>query len=193
MRFGAIDIGTNSCRLLIAEMSAKNDLIPLYTELETTRIGEGINQSELLPEEAIIRTLHCLSHFRERMQEFQVENYRAIATSAVRDAANRAEFVARAGIESGLEVEVISGEEEARLSYEGVKRGLELGDGTAGGRPGGRQHRIHLPGREHPAVSAAGSGAGGGSQYVRRRYHRTHLQPGRTVSKTSWPSIPWSW
>lgn len=129
MRFGAIDIGTNSCRLLIAEMSAKNELIPLYTELESTRIGEGINQSELLPEKAIIRTLHCLSHFRERMQEFQVEKYRAIATSAVREAANRAEFVARAGIESGLEVEVISGEEEARLSYEGVKRGLELGAG----------------------------------------------------------------
>jgi exopolyphosphatase/guanosine-5'-triphosphate,3'-diphosphate pyrophosphatase len=128
MRCGAVDIGTNSCRLLVAEVSAKNELTPLYTEMETTRIGAGINRSNQLQAEAIVRTLHCLTRFRERMQEFQVEKYRAIATSAVRDAGNRSEFTARAQMESGVEVEVISGEDEARLSYEGVIRGLKLSE-----------------------------------------------------------------
>lgn len=126
MRWGAIDIGTNSCRLLIAEVNANNELTPLYADMETTRIGEGINQSARLKEEAIVRTLICLIGFRQRLQEFQVKKYRVIATSAVREASNRLEFTARVLKESGLAVEVISGATEARLSYAGVMRGLEL-------------------------------------------------------------------
>ncbi|MCX5780265.1 MAG: Ppx/GppA family phosphatase [Firmicutes bacterium] len=126
MRWGAIDIGTNSCRLLIAEVNANNELTPLYADMETTRIGEGLNQSASLKEEAIVRTIICLIGFRKRLQEFHVKDYRVIATSAVRDASNRLEFTARVLKESGLAVEVISGATEARLSYAGVMRGLEL-------------------------------------------------------------------
>jgi len=126
MRYGAVDIGTNSCRLLIAEANAENELNPLYKELETTRIGEGINQSNLLKEEAIERTLLCLNRFREKMQDYKVDKYRAIATSAVREAGNGAEFVGQARSQSQVEVEIVDGEEEARLSYLGVKRGLKL-------------------------------------------------------------------
>lgn len=126
MRYGAIDIGTNSCRLLIAEVNAENELNLLYKELETTRMGEGISQSNLLKEEAIERTLLCLNRFREKMQHYNVDKYRAIATSAVREAGNGAQFVGQARYRSQVEVDIVGGEEEARLSYLGVKRGLKL-------------------------------------------------------------------
>lgn len=126
MRYGAVDIGTNSCRLLVAEVDIYRQLHELYREMETTRIGEGLNRSQLLGEEAMTRTISCLGRFSQILQEQQVDKYWVTATSAVRDAANRAEFVARVRMETGLEVEVISGAEEARLSYEGVIRGLEL-------------------------------------------------------------------
>lgn len=126
MRYGAIDIGTNSCRLLIAEVNAENEFNLLYKELETTRMGEGISQSNLLKEEAIERTLLCLNRFREKMQHYNVDKYRAIATSAVREAGNGAQFVGQARYRSQVEVDIVGGEEEARLSYLGVKRGLKL-------------------------------------------------------------------
>jgi len=126
MRYGAIDIGTNSCRLLIAEVNAENEFNLLYKELETTRMGEGISQSNLLKEEAIERTLLCLNRFREKMQHYNVDKYRAIATSAVREAGNGAQFVGQARYLSQVEVNIVGGEEEARLSYLGVKRGLKL-------------------------------------------------------------------
>jgi len=126
MRYGAVDIGTNSCRLLIAEKENNQKLKCLARELETTRMGEGINLSPVLEEAAMARTLDCLSRFRSKMQEYQVDEYRAVATSAVRGAENGAEFVRQAETQSGMAVAIVSEQEEARLSYEGVRRGLEL-------------------------------------------------------------------
>jgi exopolyphosphatase/guanosine-5'-triphosphate,3'-diphosphate pyrophosphatase len=126
MRYGAVDIGTNSCRLLIAEQENNQKLKRLARELETTRIGEGINLSPLLKEEAMARTLDCLSRFSEKMREYEVDEYKAVATSAVRGAENGAEFVRQAEIQSGMAVAIVSEQEEARLSYEGVRRELEL-------------------------------------------------------------------
>ncbi len=126
MRYGAVDIGTNSCRLLIAEADAEQGLNPLHKELDTTRIGEGVNQSSLINVEAMERTLLTLSRFQEKMQAYGVEKYRAIATSAVREARNGDEFVRRAWEESMMKVDIVEGEEEAGLSYLGVKQGLKL-------------------------------------------------------------------
>lgn len=125
MNLAAVDIGTNSCRLFIAQASAGR-LLPLYRDLETSRIGEGVSGSQLLKPEAIERTIDCLKGFQEIMHSHQVRKQRVIATSAVREARNREEFVARVKLELGLTVEVISGEEEAWLSYQGVCRGLDL-------------------------------------------------------------------
>ncbi len=126
MRYGAVDIGTNSCRLLIADQTNNQPLTAVTREMEITRIGEGINQSPLLQEEAILKPLDCLRRFNQRLQELKVEKYRAIATSAVRDAQNGTEFAQRAMAESAMKVDIVTGEEEARLSYMGVSRGLEL-------------------------------------------------------------------
>jgi len=126
MYYGAVDIGTNSCRLLIAQINADNKPITVYKALETTRMGEGINQSRLLTKEAIERTLLCLSHFRDKMQEYRIEKYRTVATSAVREAKNSDDFIYRVRAQSGIKVEIVNGDEEARLSYDGVVKGLEL-------------------------------------------------------------------
>ena len=125
MRYGAVDIGTNSCRLLIAQINAQGKLITLHKELETTRIGEGVNQSRLLNDGAIARTLLCLSRFRDIMQEYRVDTYRTVATSAVREAGNRNDFINRVRSQSSMEVDIVEGNEEARLSYDGVVKGLE--------------------------------------------------------------------
>ncbi|MEQ8176455.1 MAG: Ppx/GppA phosphatase family protein [Syntrophomonadaceae bacterium] len=125
MNLAAVDIGTNSCRLYIARASAGR-LFTLYRDLETTRIGEGVSASSLLKPEAILRTVECLKRYKEIMQTYRVKKQRIIATSAVREARNREEFVALVKRELDLTVEVISGEEEAWLSYQGVSRGLDL-------------------------------------------------------------------
>ncbi|MDD3364318.1 MAG: Ppx/GppA phosphatase family protein [Syntrophomonas sp.] len=126
MRYGAVDIGTNSCRLLIAQADAEKGLRHLHKELDTTRIGEGVNRSGLINTEAMERNLLTLRRFQEKMQEYGVEKYRAIATSAVREAHNGDEFVRRAWEESMVKVDIVKGEEEAGLSYLGVKQGLKL-------------------------------------------------------------------
>jgi Exopolyphosphatase len=126
MRYGAIDIGTNSCRLLIADKKINQKLITLCKEIDTTRMGEGITQENRLKDEAIERTISCLQRFRDKIKELRVEKYRVVATSAVREAENGEEFVNRVKTEMDMEIDIIDGDEEARLSYYGVIRGLNL-------------------------------------------------------------------
>ncbi|MDD4801339.1 MAG: Ppx/GppA phosphatase family protein [Syntrophomonas sp.] len=126
MRLAAIDIGTNSCRLLIADTDTKNSFITLCKELDTTRIGEGTIKSGFISNEAMSRTLNTLRQYQQKMQEYKVEKYQAIATSAVREADNKDEFVHRVWEDSNLRVKIVNGEEEARLSYLGVKKGLKM-------------------------------------------------------------------
>ncbi|MBE3588474.1 MAG: Ppx/GppA family phosphatase [Thermoanaerobacteraceae bacterium] len=123
MRVAVIDIGTNSTRLLVAEVQGERVVKTLHTGLVTTRLGENIGGGRLLPR-AMDRTLRTLQDYLEQIRSFKAERILAAATSAVRDAANREEFLVRAG-EMGLAVRVLSGEEEARLSYRGVRQGLD--------------------------------------------------------------------
>ena len=126
MRRAAIDIGTNSCRLLIADLE-DGKLQPVHRELQTTRIGEGVSQTGTIHSAAMDRTLHCLTHFQENILQYGAVDYKAVATSAVREAENQDLFVARAQQEAGTKVDIIPGQEEAYLSYLGVKNGLSLG------------------------------------------------------------------
>ncbi len=125
MRYAAIDIGTNSCRLLIAEKAA-GKLSSLYRTMETTRLGENMQANFSITEEAILRTCNTLNNFKAIMREYEVENFRAVATSAVREAGNQKGFIQSVQDKCNINVEVISGEEEAHLSYLGVKNSLDL-------------------------------------------------------------------
>lgn len=125
MRYAAIDVGSNSCRLLVADIE-NGQLTSICQELQSTRLGAGVNTSHKLGLEAMERTLDCLKDYTTRIERLKVDFYRAVATSAMREALNREEFQAMVKDTCGLALEVISGEEEAQLSYQGVKEGLTL-------------------------------------------------------------------
>lgn len=118
-RFAAIDIGSNTVKLTIAERTPSGELLAVYDAGSTTRLGEGIIHRRLR-EAAIRRTLVALAECVRIGSEYGVDAYAVIGTSALRDAANGDEFVQRAA-EVGLAVDVVDGEEEARLSALAVR------------------------------------------------------------------------
>lgn len=121
--YAAIDLGTNSCRLLIA---GGQKMVPVARDLRTTRLGEGLTESGVLSINAMEKTLQCLKDFKKTIEQYKVKAYRIIATSAVREANNQREFVEKVRQKTGLAIDVITPEEEARLSYSGVTKGLDL-------------------------------------------------------------------
>ena len=123
-RLAGIDIGTLTCRLLIADLLANNCLKELCSERRILRLGEGVDQSKRLKHEAVDRVIHCLKDWRATIESYHVHAHVAVATSAVRDAANKQEFLNRVRSEAGFEVEILSGDEEARLTMLGIHSGL---------------------------------------------------------------------
>jgi exopolyphosphatase/guanosine-5'-triphosphate,3'-diphosphate pyrophosphatase len=115
MRIAAIDCGTNSLHLLIAQMDDEGRYDVLHDLKEMPRLGEGVVRTGLLSDVAMDRALQTLSEYAHICERFKVEKIRAVATSAVRRARNGEEFVARVREKSGIDLDVISGEEEARL------------------------------------------------------------------------------
>ncbi|HNX92570.1 MAG TPA: Ppx/GppA phosphatase family protein [Syntrophomonas sp.] len=126
MSYAAIDIGSNSCRLLIAEKE-DSGLRILYKEIETTRLGAGLGQTGRISEEAAQHSWRWLEKIQPLLKAYDVQRYRAVATSAVREATNGKMFLQESIRRSQIPVDIISGEEEARLSYIGVEKGLQLG------------------------------------------------------------------
>ena len=117
--YAAIDLGSNSCRLKIARIQ-QHSLKILHEDREVTRLGMSVFESGLLSPEAMVNTLATLKRFRKATQEFSVDQVRAVATAALRDARNAQAFTAWVKAETGWELEVISGLEEARLIHRGV-------------------------------------------------------------------------
>ena len=127
-RLGAIDIGTNSVRLLVADVDGAGETAKLESldrRMQITRLGQGVDESRRLDPEAISRTLDALREFRGALDELGVERARATATSAVRDADNRDEFLGSAADVLGFEPVLLPGTEEARLSFQGATAGLD--------------------------------------------------------------------
>lgn len=119
---GIIDIGTNSCRLFIAELEntseGKKIKRELVKDVEIVKLGEGVNKTHNLNPNAIKRTLDCLKKYKEKASSYGVENIRAFATSAVRDAENRDIFLQEVS-KLGIKIECISGKTEATLNFLG--------------------------------------------------------------------------
>ena len=126
-RLAGIDIGTLTCRLLIADLPVNGPLKELCSERRILRLGEGVDQSKRLNSAAMDRVIQCLKEWRAVIDDSRVDACTAVATSAVRDAANRQEFLDRVKCEAGFEVEVITGEEEAHRTMLGVRSGLPTG------------------------------------------------------------------
>ncbi|MEC4889220.1 MAG: Ppx/GppA phosphatase family protein [Nitrospira sp.] len=127
LRLAGIDIGTLTCRLLIADLPTGTPLKELYSDRRILRLGEGVDQARRLSSAAMDRVIHCLREWNTIIESYHVDGIAVVATSAVRDAANRAEFLDRVKREAGFDVEVISGDEEAKRTLLGIRSGLPAG------------------------------------------------------------------
>jgi exopolyphosphatase / guanosine-5'-triphosphate,3'-diphosphate pyrophosphatase len=116
----AIDCGTNSTRLLISDGTTTSERL-----MRITRLGKGVDRTGRLDPEAIERTLEVLREYREVMDRYDVAGVRVAATSASRDAANRDDFFGPAAEILGVELELLSGQEEAAMSFLGATADLE--------------------------------------------------------------------
>ena len=108
IRVASIDVGTNTARLLILEIDSCGGLREIRQERAITRLGEGMDTEKKLLDYRMDETISVLAGFRSKCQELQPITVRAVATSAVREASNQAEFISRAKKEAGVEIEVIS-------------------------------------------------------------------------------------
>ena len=127
MRVAAIDCGTNSIRLLIADIDGSN-FREIYRTMEIVRLGQGVDQNKAFHPDAIARTLAAVDLFAQEISKRGVEQIRFCATSATRDASNRELFIDGVKERLGIEPEVISGDEEARLSFIGATKEFAASD-----------------------------------------------------------------
>lgn len=133
MKQAIIDLGTNTFHLLIAEKQPDQSYTTLFRQSRPARIGQaGINQG-VITDDAISRALDVLGYFRQKLDEFGVlpEQVLATGTSAIRVARNQTEFIERVRQTTGIQIRVISGEQEANYIYHGVRAAGALTDQTA--------------------------------------------------------------
>ena len=119
MKIAVIDLGTNTCNLLIAEVNSDGYRI-LHQSKELVRLGDGKIRSNKISSEATKRAVQSLLHHKKIIEKFQTDKIRVIATSAVRTAENRIPFLETLTEKSGYVVKVITGEKEAKLIFNGV-------------------------------------------------------------------------
>lgn len=128
-RFAAFDIGTNTVLMTVAERGPDGRFSPVLERLELTRLGEGVNRTGVLSEAAIERTVEAIARFADEARKAGATELVAGATSAARDASNREAFLERVRQRAGVEVELLPGEVEARLTFRAVQE--DFGPGAA--------------------------------------------------------------
>lgn len=124
LRAAAIDVGTNTTRLLVVESRGSGRYRELDRRLRFTRLGEGVDRTRRLQPPAMRRTISAIAEFLAVCGEFGVEKIRVAGTSALRDASNQGEFLASVGRVAAITPVVLSGDEEARLSFRGATGSL---------------------------------------------------------------------
>ena len=129
LRIGAIDVGTNSIHLLVAEISAQGEVTIVEKARNQVELGSGGIDAQQIAPDAFERGVAALESFRTACDSFEVEDIHCAATSAVREAENGAEFCRAVKEKTGIHVRVISGAEEARLIYLGARDALDFSQG----------------------------------------------------------------
>ena len=120
MRLSVIDIGTNTVLMLIADVDARGGLEPVYHGHEIARLGMGVDEHRRILPEALDRALKTIRSFVNLSKQYQSDRIVACGTSALRDAANRDEVLDRMRSATGIDVEILSGNQEAELTYLGA-------------------------------------------------------------------------
>jgi len=129
-RIAVVDLGTNSTRLLVADVAAGGRLEEVERRTVVTRLGEGVDATGRLSDAALARVYECLAGYRDLVDRTGAEHAVAVATSAVRDADNGDELRAEVQQRHGFDIRVITGEEEARLTFLGATSGRRAGERT---------------------------------------------------------------
>ena len=124
MLLAGIDIGTLTCRLLVADVNLPHQFKEIDADRRILRLGEGVDQHKRLSTEAMDRVVGTLKEWRERTAKYPLDAMMVVATSAVRESDNCQEFLTQVKRETGWEVEVLTGEEEARRTLLGIRFGL---------------------------------------------------------------------
>jgi exopolyphosphatase/guanosine-5'-triphosphate,3'-diphosphate pyrophosphatase len=129
MRVAAVDLGTNSTRMLVADID-DGSVDEVVRRLKITRLGEGVDERKRLLPAPIARVRNVLTDFRREAEQLGAERTLVIATSAVRDAENGEAFLGEVEWSYGLQTRLLSGHDEAQLTFRGVSAGRELTDDT---------------------------------------------------------------
>lgn len=116
----SIDIGTNSTRLLVAEVSKQKDINPLLYKERITKLGKGIEEKFSLLTDSIERVIQTLKEYKQITKDLSATISKVVATSAARDASNQREFLQAIKVETGLSCRILSGKEEAAFTLSGV-------------------------------------------------------------------------
>ena len=140
-----IDIGSNSVRLVVYESEVRTPM-PIFNEKATCALGKGLATTGRLDDASVAKAIKALKRFRILASTMHVEDLCVIATAAVRDASNGAEFLAAAQDALGVEVDLLSGEREAYLSALGVISGIRHADGLVGDMGGGSLELVDIAG-----------------------------------------------
>ena len=125
VRRAVIDVGTNSIKLLVADVAGRN-VQPVHEESRQTRLGRGFYETRRLQSEPIAYSANAVADFARTAHQHGTRSIRVIATSAARDAVNPEDLISAIESASGLKVEIISGGQEARWAFQGVTTDMEL-------------------------------------------------------------------
>lgn len=128
MRLAIIDIGTNTFKMMIVDVISPNETKLIYKEKIPVKLGEGGINNDIISHSPFMRGLKALKSLKEKLDRHEVKKVMAFATSAIRSASNGRDFVQKAKAETGIDIEVISGNREAELIYYGVQKALDIGD-----------------------------------------------------------------
>lgn len=131
VRIGAVDIGTNSVRLLVADVDEQHRLRTAHRMGEISRLGEGLDRTGIIDEPAAVRTLDCIERFVQEAEYSGASRIRVAGTNALRTARNGPDVAQRFSRRIGYDVEILSGEEEARLVFIAVLSGLTAPHGRS--------------------------------------------------------------
>ena len=149
---GVVDIGSHSVRLVVYEGAVRSP-VPLFNEKVPCALGRGLVSSGRLSAEGVERALGAMRRFKGVLRNLHVKNVRAVATAAVREASNGAEFLAAAEANLGEPIQLLSGEREAELAAYGIEMGFRNPDGIAGDLGGGSLEVIDVQGGRRRAAA----------------------------------------
>lgn len=162
--FASIDVGSNTLRLLIANLTG-HQIIDVCTARKITRLGNMVDQTGVLQPENVAASLESLREFSSVMAQYGVRHYRAVATSALREAQNSDIFLQRVRDETGIHIEVISGEKEAQLTLRGILHAFSCSETGNVRLPICSLPRRNTEGSQNPALFIMDIG-GGSTEWI---------------------------